>query len=100
MRTTGGQEALYVNESYTTSLAGWREWESQGLLQSLFRWQVREDFVCRRSWQPGMVAVWDNRALIHRAIDGRPGAQRELLRATFGAAPPSPSSGDDRAPVS
>jgi taurine dioxygenase len=96
VRTTGDEEALYINQSYTTGLAGWQEWESLGLLQSLFHWQVRDEFVCRRAWEPGLVAVWDNRAVVHRALDGRPGARRELLRATFESgdapAPPQPAS--------
>ncbi|HEV2068612.1 MAG TPA: TauD/TfdA family dioxygenase [Acidimicrobiales bacterium] len=78
-----GREALYLNESYTVGFGGWREREATGLLQFLFRWQALDDFSCRYTWAPNTIALWDNRPLIHRALDDCRGSYREFVRATF-----------------
>lgn len=49
----------------------------------LFRHQVRDDFVYRHRWQPGMLLMWDNRCVIHAATGGYDGHARLLHRITL-----------------
>ena len=61
----------------------WPDAEAQPLLMELFRHQVREDFVYRHRWQPGMLLMWDNRCVIHAATGGYDGHARLLHRITL-----------------
>jgi taurine dioxygenase len=42
-----GRKALFVNVAHTVRFEGWTEEESRGLLEFLWRWQVRQEVVCR-----------------------------------------------------
>ena len=55
------------------------------LLRELYQWQTRAEFVHRRAWEPGMLVMWDNRAVLHRATGGYEGHRRELHRTTIAA---------------
>ena len=80
---TSGRKALFVNPIYTTRLEGMSEEESRPHLQRLYQHAVRPDFTCRFRWSPGCVAVWDNRATLHYAINDYDGHRRLLYRTTF-----------------
>ena len=60
------------------------------ILDHLKAHTVREVFTCRFRWTPGSVAVWDNRCLIHQALEDDLGAmfrgkgfRRVMRRATI-----------------
>ena len=55
------------------------------LLAELAQWQSRDEFVYSHKWQPGMVMMWDNRSVLHRATGGYEGQRRELHRTTIAA---------------
>jgi len=78
-----GRAALYVNVAHTTHFAGLTEAESAPLLAFLFRHQVRPEFTCRFRWSPGSLAVWDNRAVQHNAINDYHGQRRVMHRITL-----------------
>ena len=78
-----GRKALYVNVAHTERFAGMTAEESAGLLQYLFRHQVRPEFTCRFRWQVGSLAFWDNRAAQHNPINDYHGHRRAMLRITL-----------------
>jgi taurine dioxygenase len=79
-----GRKALYVNIAHTVAFAGMSEEESAPLLQFLFRHQVRPEFTCRFRWQPGSLAIWDNRCAQHYAMNDYHGQRRVMHRITLG----------------
>jgi taurine dioxygenase len=78
-----GRKALYVNTAHTQRFAGMTEEESAGLLQFLFRHQVRPEFTCRFRWQVGSLAFWDNRCAQHNPINDYHGYRRVMQRITL-----------------
>jgi len=56
------------------------------LLKELHQWQTRDEFVYRHRWEPGMLVMWDNRSVLHKATGGYEGYARRLHRTTIGAA--------------
>ena len=81
-----GRTALYVSPGYTIGIEGLPDAEAQPLLMELFRHQVRDDFVYRHRWQPGMLLMWDNRCVVHAATGGYDGHARLLHRITVAEA--------------
>jgi taurine dioxygenase len=78
-----GRRALYVNTGHTTRFAGMTEAESAPLLRFLFEHQVRPEFTCRFSWQPGSIAFWDNRCCLHNPVNDYHGFRRVMHRVTL-----------------
>lgn len=78
-----GRKALYVNTGHTTRFAGMTEEESAPLLEYLFRHQVRPEFTCRFTWQPGSIAFWDNRCCLHNPVNDYHGFRRVMHRVTL-----------------
>jgi taurine dioxygenase len=78
-----GRKALYVNPAHTVRFAGWTEEESAPLLDYLFQVQARPEFSCRFSWQPGSIALWDNRCAQHNPVNDYHGYRRVMHRITL-----------------
>lgn len=78
-----GRRALYVNVAHTAGIRGMCTEESEPLLQFLFRHQVKPEFTCRFSWQPGSIAFWDNRCTQHNPVNDYTGQRRVMLRITL-----------------
>lgn len=78
-----GRKILYVNPAFTLHFEGWTREESQPLLQYLYSVAMREEFQCRLQWQPGSVAVWDNRSTWHLAMNDYHGHKRLMHRITI-----------------
>jgi len=78
-----GRKALYVNVAHTERFAGMSAEESAGLLDYLFRHQIRPEFTCRFRWSVGALAFWDNRAVQHNPINDYHGYRRAMLRITL-----------------
>lgn len=83
-----GRKALYVNVAHTVGFAGMTEEESTPLLSFLFRHQIRPEFTCRFRWQPGSLAIWDNRCAQHYAMNDYHGHKRVMHRITLGGDKP------------
>jgi taurine dioxygenase len=80
-----GEEALFSTLGYIVGIEGMDDAEAFAFLRELADWQVRDGFVHRRRWKPGMVVLWDNRSVLHRATGGYEGHRRELHRTTIAA---------------
>jgi taurine dioxygenase len=78
-----GRKALYVNVAHTVGFAGMTEEESAPLLSFLFRHQIRPEFTCRFRWEPGSLAIWDNRCAQHYAMNDYHGHKRVMHRVTL-----------------
>ncbi|MFM1991498.1 MAG: hypothetical protein RJA99_4455 [Pseudomonadota bacterium] len=78
-----GRTALYVNVAHTTRFEGWTEAESAPLLQYLFDHQRRAEHTCRFRWEPGSLALWDNRCALHNPINDYHGHRRVMHRITL-----------------
>ena len=77
-----GRKTLYVNVSFTRSVVGMDDKESQRLLQRLYRQSSIVDVQCRFRWRPGSVAFWDNRATQHIVSNDFLPAKRVMERVT------------------
>jgi taurine dioxygenase len=80
-----GEEALFSTLGYIVGIDGMRDEEAYPLLREIAEWQTRDAFVHRRKWAAGMVVLWDNRAVLHKATGGYEGYRRELHRTTIAA---------------
>lgn len=77
-----GRKALYVNAPHTRRFAGMTEEESRPLLEYLFAHSSKPEFTCRFRWRDGSIAFWDNRCVMHRALNDYPGHKRYMNRVT------------------
>ncbi len=78
-----GRKLLYVNGAFTVNFEGWTREESLPLLNHLYSVASREEFQCRVRWQEGSVAIWDNRATWHLALNDYHGHRRVMHRITL-----------------
>jgi taurine dioxygenase len=78
-----GRRLLYVNGGFTIHFVGQTREESLPLLTKLLESAVREDNQCRLHWEPGTVAIWDNRTSWHNALNDYHGHAREMHRITL-----------------
>ena len=85
------RRALYVNPVYTTGIVDMDPGEAAALLNRLYRHSVSENFTCRIRWQPGMLAIWDNRCTQHFAINDYAGQRREMFRTSVRGRAPIPA---------
>ncbi len=80
-----GEETLYCSSSYTVGIEGMEDSAAMELILELHQWCESEEFLYRHKWEPGMLLMWDNRALNHKATGGYEGHRRELHRTTIAA---------------
>ena len=77
-----GRKTLYVNPGFTVKIQGWTVEESQPLLKYLYQHATKPEFTCRFQWRAGSLAIWDNRATWHYALNDYQGQRRYLHRIT------------------
>jgi len=78
-----GRKLLYVNPSFTVTIAGRSREDSLPLLERLFAEARNPDHHARVVWEPGTVAIWDNRTTWHNALNDYHGHAREMHRITL-----------------
>ncbi|MCY4012249.1 MAG: TauD/TfdA family dioxygenase [Gammaproteobacteria bacterium] len=65
-----GKTTLYVQQGFVKRFApehGIPEDEERALLAEMKRQEGRLEYTCRFRWEPGSIAMWDNRAVLHSA---------------------------------
>lgn len=78
-----GRKALYISyEGITRHIADMTEEESRPILSYLMNHATRPEFTCRFRWRPGSMALWDNRRVLHLAINDYNGYRRVMHRIT------------------
>lgn len=82
------RKLLYVNGGHTVRFEDMTEDESAPLLNYLFAHLCRPEFTCRLRWQPGTLALWDNRCTQHNPINDYHGHRRVMHRISLGAERP------------
>lgn len=76
-----GRKSLFVNEHFTRRIVELRHQESAALLQFLTSWATRPQFTVRYHWNPGTIAMWDNRCTQHCVLNDFEG-DRVIQRVT------------------
>ena len=82
------RKALFVNPVYTQRFEGMTEEESKPLLAFLFAHATKPEFTCRLHCEEGTLALWDNRCVLHLAINDYDGSRRLLHRTTVAGETP------------
>lgn len=80
-----GRRGFYSTLGYIIGIEGLEQDQAVALLMELQAWQGDDRFVYRHKWEPGMLIMWDNRSVLHRATGGYEGHRRELHRTTIAA---------------
>lgn len=63
------QRVLFVNRQFTLRIKDMAESESRQLLELLYEQARVPEYQFRLQWEPGTVAIWDNRSCQHYAVN-------------------------------
>jgi taurine dioxygenase len=77
------RKALFVNRLFTTHIEGVSPAESDAVLGFLFDHLEVPEHTCRFRWKRDSIAIWDNRATLHRPINDYFPAHRKMERITI-----------------
>jgi len=83
-----GEESLYICDTYTVGFEGMTTQEAKPIVDFLVAHSTQAAFTCRLRWEPGMVAMWDNRAAMHLGPNDYDGYRREMYRTTTAGTKP------------
>ena len=72
-----GRRALFIGR-HAFNVPGLAPKDSERLLDELLDFACRPPRVLVHRWQPGDLAIWDNRCVLHRARPYDPGVPRVL----------------------
>ena len=75
-----GRRCLYVNRAFTSHFSGMSREESLPLLEFLWRHGERLEFTCRYRWRRHCLGIWDNRCVLHFALNDYYGQRRVMHR--------------------
>ncbi len=78
-----GRRGFYSTLGYIIGIEGMPQDQAVALLLELQQWQGDARFVYTHKWEPGMLIMWDNRSVLHKATGGYEGFRRELHRTTI-----------------
>lgn len=76
-----GEAALYVG-IHTMQLVDFSVAESRPLIDCWLEHLTRPENTCRLNWEAGTLALWDNRSVLHNAINDYQGQRRRMHRVT------------------
>ena len=77
-----GEEVLYVG-IHTVGLVDFEPQESRPIIDYLLSHTTRDEYCCRFRWQPGALALWDNRRVLHNALNDYHGHRRRMHRVSI-----------------
>jgi len=77
-----GRKVLYFGPIYSDRFDGWTREESLPLMNHLTEVIARPEHTCRFRWEEGSLAMWDNRSVLHYALDDYDGHDRIMHRIT------------------
>ena len=77
------RRALYLCPGMTTQIVGLPEDESRDVLNQLFEWTIRDDFVYKHEWDIGDALLWDNACTMHRREPFDSAHERLMYRTTI-----------------
>ena len=83
-----GEEVLFISPTYTVRFGDRDQAASQAELKALYAHCTRPEFNCRFRWEPGVIAIWDNRSTMHYAVNDYDGHRRLLHRTAIRGSPP------------
>lgn len=78
-----GRKVVYVNGPFTEAILGLDTNQGRALLQYLLSLIAVPEFQCRFTWEPGSVAMWDNRSVQHYAVSDYWPNRRVMDRVTI-----------------
>ncbi len=78
-----GRMAVYVNPLLTEEILDFPENEGEELLQTIYTYQKRPEFIFEHIWRHGDLVLWDNRCLVHARTDFPTDQIRQLRRVTM-----------------
>ena len=78
-----GRKALYLDSKTTIGIDGMSEASGSALLDEIYEFATRPEFVYRHEWQVGDVVMWDNGSTMHRREPFDPMARRLMKRTTI-----------------
>ncbi len=90
-----GRKTLFCSPTYTTRLEGMTVEESRPILEMLYAHFARPEFTIRQRWHEGDLFMWDNRAVVHLAVNNYDGYRRLLHRTTVASERPVSASGSN-----
>jgi len=78
-----GRKALYLDSTTTVGIDGMADETGSALLDEIYNFATRPEFVYRHDWQVGDVVMWDNGSTMHRREPFDPMARRLMKRTTI-----------------
>ena len=81
-RPETGEPALYIG-IHTLGLVDFADDEAKTLIDFWLAHMTRPENTCRLRWRPGTLAIWDNRSVIHNALNDYQGKRRRMHRVTI-----------------
>jgi len=78
-----GRKSIYATPVHCERFENMSRAESLPLLNYLYEHATKPEFTTRLHWQPGTLAIWDNRCVFHNAINDYAGERREVHRVTL-----------------
>ena len=77
------RKALYLDSTTTIGIEGMENASGCALLDEIYDFATRPEFVYRHDWRVGDVVMWDNGATMHRREPFDPTARRLMKRTTI-----------------
>ena len=77
-----GRKSLYIS-SHTQGIKDFEFEEALPLILYLRKYIERPEFTARFRWEPGSLAMWDNRCVMHYAMNDYHGFRRYMRRITI-----------------
>jgi taurine dioxygenase len=77
---TTGRKALYLDSTTTVGIDGMDDFSGAALLDEIYAFATRPEFVYHHRWRVGDVVMWDNGFTMHRREPFDPAARRLMKR--------------------